>query len=56
MDEYIGIIKIFVPGEWAFCHGQLSSTAQHQTLFSIMGNTYAIGSIQSMDGRMTYSL
>jgi microcystin-dependent protein len=44
MEEFIGVIKMFAgtfaPQGWAFCHGQLLSTSQHQALFSLIGTLY----------------
>ncbi|MEO9570634.1 MAG: tail fiber protein [Polaribacter sp.] len=55
MDEdYIGVIKMFAgnfaPRNWAYCDGQLLAIAQHQALFSIIGNTYG------GDGRTSFAL
>ena len=40
----------FAPRGWAFCHGQILSINQNQTLYSLLGTTYG------GDGRTTFGL
>ena len=40
----------FAPRGWAFCHGQILSINQNQTLYSLLGTTYG------GDGRTTFAL
>jgi hypothetical protein len=51
---FIGEVRLFagnfVPGDWAFCEGQLLSINDNQSLFSILGTIYG------GDGRMTFGL
>lgn len=53
-DPLLGTIMMFggtfAPRRWAFCNGQLLSTSQYQSLFSILGTNYG------GDGRSTFAL
>ena len=53
-EEYIGVIKMFAgnyaPRGYAFCDGRLLSIMDHQTLYSILGNSYG------GDGKKTFAL
>lgn len=40
----------FAPAGWAFCHGQLLSIAENETLFFLIGTTYG------GDGQSTFAL
>ncbi len=44
MDGYLGEIKMFAgtfaPVNWAFCHGQLLSVAQYQSLYALIGTQF----------------
>lgn len=54
MEGTLGEIRLFAgtfaPRGWAFCHGQIVSLAQNQSLFSILGTIYG------GDGRETFGL
>lgn len=54
MDIYLGAITIFggyyAPAGWAFCHGQLLSISEYETLFELLGTTYG------GDGEQTFAL
>ena len=53
-QPFIGEIKMFAgnfaPGGWAFCHGQLLSILDNETLFILVGTTYG------GDGQTTFAL
>lgn len=53
-NPFIGEIRMFggnfAPAGWAFCHGQLMSIAENETLFVLIGTTYG------GDGQSTFAL
>lgn len=53
-QSYVGEIRLgawnFAPAGWAFCHGQLLSIAEHETLFQLIGTTYG------GDGQATFAV
>ena len=53
-NPFIGEIRMFggnfAPAGWAFCHGQLMSIAENETLFYLIGTTYG------GDGQSTFAL
>jgi microcystin-dependent protein len=54
MTDFMGEISMFAgtyaPKGWAFCNGQLLAINQHQSLFSLLGNSYG------GDGQKTFAL
>lgn len=44
MDEYIGVIKMFIgdwaPQDWLICQGQELQISQYQALYALIGNRY----------------
>lgn len=53
-EPYVGEIRCyggsFAPVGWAFCHGQLLSISEYETLFNLIGTTYG------GDGQNTFAL
>jgi len=54
-EPYIGQIQLvpyqrYAPQDWMWCEGQMLNVAQHQALFSLIGNTFG------GDGRLTFGL
>ena len=53
-SPYVGEIRMFAgnfaPQNWAFCNGALSSIAENQVLFNLIGTTYG------GDGRQHFAL
>jgi microcystin-dependent protein len=54
MDRFVGTIVIFcgnyAPLNWEFCHGQLLSISNYNTLYALIGTTYG------GDGQNTFAL
>lgn len=50
LGEIILFAGYFAPRDWAFCHGQIMSISQNQSLFAILGTMYG------GDGRSTFGL
>jgi microcystin-dependent protein len=53
-QPYVGEVRMFAgnfaPAGWAFCHGQLMSIAENETLFQLIGTTYG------GDGQSTFAM
>lgn len=53
-EPYVGEIRLFAanfaPAGWLFCHGQLLSISENETLFTLIGTTYG------GDGESTFAL
>jgi microcystin-dependent protein len=51
MDAFLGEIRMYAghlaPADWAWCDGQLLSTAEHATLYDLIGTTYGGDGITS---------
>ena len=53
-QPYVGEIRLFAgnfaPAGWLFCHGQLLSISENETLFQLIGTTYG------GDGQSTFAM